>query len=103
MSLEAIKQISETEQSAQRRINDAQSRARDIISNAQRTAAQAYNLTLEQAAAQAAEALAHVKRSNDDMTAQQLADYSRRREALQTQARHRMDQAVSIVIERVVG
>lgn len=103
MSLEAIKQISETEQAAQRRITDAQSRARDIISDAQRTAAQAYDLTLEQAAAQAAEALAAVKRCNDEMAAQQLAEYCRRCEALQTQARHRMDQAVSIVMERVVG
>lgn len=102
LSLEAIKQISETEQSAQQYIIDAQTKARDIISNAQRTAAQEYDLKLKQAAAQAAQALADAKQHADDMAAQQLAEYRRRCEALQIQAQSRMDKAVAIVMERVV-
>ena len=103
LSLEAIKQISETEQSAQQCITDAQTQARDIISNAQRTAAREYDLTLKQAAAQAAQALADAKQRTDDMTEQQLAEYRRRCEALQIQAQSRMDKAVAIVMERVGG
>ncbi len=103
LSLEAIKQISETEQSAQQCITDAQTQARDIISNAQRTAAQEFDLTLKQATAQAAQALADAKLRADDKAAHQLAEYRRRCEALQTQAQSRMDQAVAIVMERVVG
>ena len=103
LSLEAIKQISETEQFAQQCITDAQTQARDIISNAQRTAAQEYDSTLKQAAAQAAQALADAKQNGDDMAAQQLAEYRRRCEVLQIQAQGRMDKAVAIVMERVVG
>ena len=103
MSLEAIKQISETEESAQKCITDAQTKARDIISNAQRTAAQEYDSTLKQAAAQAAEALAGAKHRGDDMAGRQLSEYRRQCEALQLQAQNRMDKAVAIVMERVVG
>ena len=103
MSLEAIKQISETEQSAQQCITDAQIKARDIISNAQRTAVQEYDSAIKQAAAQAAEALASAKRCADDITGQQLSEYRRQCEALQVQAQSRMDKAVAIVMERVVG
>lgn len=103
LSLEAIKQISETEQSAQQCITEAQAKARDIISNAQRTAAQEYDMALKQAAAQAAEALAGAKQRGDDMAGQQLSEYRRQCEALQAQAQNRMDKAVAIVMERVVG
>ena len=103
LSLEAIKQISETELSAQRCITDAQAKARDIISHAQQTAAQEYDSAIKQAAAQAAEALAGARHRGEDMAGQQLSEYRRRCEALQTQAQSRMDKAVAIVMERVVG
>jgi V/A-type H+-transporting ATPase subunit G/H len=103
LSLEAIKQISETEQSAQKCITDAQTKARDIISNAQRNAAQEYDSTLKQAAAQAAEALVSAKHRGDDMAGRQLSEYHRQCKALQMQAQNRMDKAVAIVMERVVG
>lgn len=103
MSLEAIKQISETEQSAQRCVTDAQAKARDIISHAQRAAAQEYDSAIKQAAAQAAEALADAKHRGEDRAGQQLLEYRRQCEALQAQAQSRMDKAVAIVMERVVG
>lgn len=103
LSLEAIKQISETEQAAQQRIADAQAQARDIISAAQKTAAQEYDLALKQATTGAARALARAKGRTEDMAAQQLAEYRSRCEALQLQAQSRMDRAVAIVMERVVG
>ncbi|MFV0496994.1 MAG: hypothetical protein ACK5L0_02325 [Candidatus Fimivivens sp.] len=103
MSLEAIKQISETEKSAQQCITEAQIKARDIIAGAQHTAALEYDTTLKQAAAQAVEALADAKHRGDDMSAQRLSEYRQQCETLQAQAQKRLDKAVTIVMERVVG
>lgn len=103
LSLEAIKQIAEIEQSAQQCITDAQATARDIISNAQRTAAVEYDTALKQAASKAAQALADAKQRGEDLAAQQLSEYRRNCKALHEQAQNRMDSAVAIVMERVVG
>lgn len=103
MSLEAIKQISETEKSAQQRVTDAQAKVRDIISNAQRTASEEFDEALKQAAAKAAQALADAKQRGEDLAAQQLLEYRRNCKALHEQAENRMDKAVAIVMERVVG
>lgn len=103
LSLEAINQISETEQTAQKSIADAQSSAREIISNAQKKATEAYDSALKQAAANAAQALAEAKQRGENLAAKQLIEYRRSCEVLQAQAQSRMDSAAAIVIERVVG
>ena len=103
LSLEAIKQISETEQTAQKHLADAQAAARDIITSAQKIAAEVYDTALKQAALQAAQALADARQRGEDFAAKQLSEYRRSCEELQAQAKARMDSAVAIVMERVVG
>lgn len=103
LSLEAIKQISETEQTAQKLLVDAQASARDIITSAQKTAVEVYDTALKQAALQAAQALADARKRGEASAAKQLSEYCRSCEELKAQANARMDSAVAIVMERVVG
>lgn len=103
MSLKAIDKITQAEHDAQKCIEDAHTNAREIVSQAQRTAALDYDAAIKQSAEKTAALLEQAKHRGEDIAAKQLTVFQNECNELHQKALSRMDSAVAAVMERVVG
>lgn len=103
MSLEAIKLISEAEETARQRKAEAQAEAKREIAQAEAAVAEA----MDAARAKAAEELKGLSRKADDKSkadAMELAENTENRKAaLRVRAESRLDKAAGLIVERIVN
>ena len=101
--MDAIRQISQTEQNAQQLVLDAQTKARSIIADAQRAADAQYEVVIKTAAAQANEAIAKAREAAAAAGAKQQLLAREDCTVLRQNSQKNMDRAVAIVVEKVVN
>lgn len=102
MSLDAIRQVGETEQMAAQLVRDAQTKAHALLIQAQRDGDGRCE-SAQKAAAQAAQEAAQKAHAHADDYVRKQNDLARIDcEILRTAALQRMDRAVSTVVEKVV-
>lgn len=103
MSLEAIHQITESEQAAQARIAGAEAEARRLAAEAQQSGKERLEAARAAAEAEAAGLLARAEEQGAAREKELLEENRRQREALEAQAGERLDRAAELIVRRVVN
>ena len=102
MAMEAIKQVTQTEQEVQRLRDEAASAARQTAAEAERAGRQLLEDSRRQAEAQSRQLLARAEEQAGEYTRGVLAQAEEDCGRLRQQARQRLDRAAELIMERVV-
>lgn len=103
MSLEAIKQVTETEQQGQQRKAEAAAAAKKAVADAERAGQAALEEARTQAEAQVSAFMKEAEERASKHTQQVLAETGKSCDALRKAAEGRMKQAAALIVGRVVN
>lgn len=103
MSLEAIHQITESEQAAQACRAEAEAEAKRLAAEAQQSGRERLEAARAAAEAEAAGLLTQAEAQGAAREEELLAENQRERDALAAQAKERLDLAAELIVRRVVN
>lgn len=102
MSLDAIKQVNEAEETAKQHKADAKALAKKLVADAERDGRELVESTRNKTAAEVKQFMTEAEQKAAVSAEEVLAETKRACETLHTQAKGRLDQAASLIVERVV-
>ena len=102
MSLEAVKEITDLEQSLEQAKADAAAAARKRVADADKAGAETIAAAKASAAEQVKEMMAQAEERADGVIRQVGIDTDREESALKDHARANMDKAVDLIVEKVM-
>ncbi len=103
MAMEAIKQVTQTEQDAQKRRDAAVSEGRLQVAQAQKQARTMLDESRQQAEFQVKQMMQEAENQAAQLTQEILAAAGTECEKMKEQARQRLDQAAARIVEKVVN
>lgn len=103
MSLEAIKQVTESEEKARAALAQAQADAKRMVADARREGEARVAAALEQAEVQVKAGMEQAEARAVEHAAQVGAESRKTCDALKAKAEQRLSQAADLIMERVVG
>lgn len=103
LSLDAIKQVTETEREAQEKKEAAAAQARQVVSDAQRSGKELLQAAQAEAEAQAKVLMAQAEERAAARRRELLEENERECDALRQKARTRLDEAAQRIVRRVVS
>ena len=103
MSMDAIKQVTDTEAEAKERRAKPQAEAQTMVAGAEKAGREALAQARKEAQAGARELLSQAESQAEVKTREALAEYEKDCQALKARAAEKLDEAAALIVRRVVN
>lgn len=102
MSLDAIKNIIDSEESAKKFKEEAISAAKKAVADAEKAGQELVSAAVSRAKAESAELIKKAEGTAEDKASQMAANNENKKAAMRARAQSRLDDAADFIIERIV-